>query len=256
MERFLATQLTAYAIAREKAWNRLVHTATRGERHRAQSASAPPIPSFHLSSLQHNKAPPSSIPNMGASSLSEARFVLAVGLLLLLNSGYLNGLCISGLLTKEGSYKESVAVTGAYTKSSLALAKGIYKDFAFSFSLIPVFIGGVFVLGLMNPHAISHMIHPSYGVTFLLGSLCLIAASIVVDIKPNGWLHYFLAAAANGMQNGMSSLYMANVSLHLNLIQVVPPQYLTSSYLLLPTRQLMRTASHGGTSTDIELIIG
>jgi hypothetical protein len=256
VERFLAAQLAAYAIAREKAWKRLVRTATRGERHCARSASAPPIPSFHLSSLQPNKAPPSSIQNMGVSSLSKARFVLAVGLLLSLNSGYLSGLCLSGLLTEQGSYKESVAVTGAYTKSSLALAKGIYKDFAFSFSLILVFIGGTFVLGLMSSHAIPHMIHPSYGVTFLLGSLCLIAASIVVDIKPNGRLHYFLAAAANGMQNGMSSMYTANVSSHLNLIQVVPPQYLISPYLLLPALQLMRTASHGRTSTDIGLIIG
>jgi hypothetical protein len=51
-------------------------------------------------------------------------------------------------------------------------------------------------------------------------------------------------------------MYTANVSLHLNLIQVVPPQYLISPYLLLPALQLMRTASHGGTSTDIGLIIG
>ena len=145
VDRSLSAQLAAYAIAREKACNRLVRTVTRGERHRARSASAPPLPSFRLSSLQPNNAPLSSIQNMGVSSLSEARFVLAVGLLLSLNSGYLNGLCLSGLLTEEGSYKESVAVTGAYTTSSLALAGGIYKDFAFAFSLILVSIGGVFV---------------------------------------------------------------------------------------------------------------
>jgi hypothetical protein len=163
---------------------------------------------------------------MGVSSLSEAYFVFAVGLLLSLNSGYLNGLCLSGLLTKEGSYKMSVAITGAYTESSLALADGIYKNFAFAFTLILVFVGGAFVSGLMNPNAIPHKIDPSYGLTFLLGSLCLIAASIVADVNPSGRVHYYLAATANGMQNGMSSMYTANVSLHLNLIQVVPPQYL------------------------------
>ncbi len=35
VERFLAAQLAAYTIAREKSWNRLVRTSTRGERHHA-----------------------------------------------------------------------------------------------------------------------------------------------------------------------------------------------------------------------------
>ena len=156
--------------------------------------------------------------------------MFAVGLLLALNSGYINGLCLSGLLTKEGSYKQAVsAVTAAYTKSGLALADGLFKEFGFEFSLLLAFVGGAIVSGLMNPQAIPHKLAPSYGPTFLLGSLCLIAASIAADVKPSGRVHYFFAATANGMQNGMSSMYTAN---------------------------LIRTSHHTGTSTDIGLIVG
>lgn len=164
----------------------------------------------------------SSLKNMGVSSLSEAYFVLAVGLLLSLNSGYINGLCLSGLLTKEGSFKQSVAVTGSYIKSSLALADGMYDDFVFALSLILAFAGGATVSSLMNPCSIPHRLDPSYGPTFLLGALFLIAAAVAANINPSGRVHYLFAAATNGMQNGMSSMYTANVSEeHLNLVHIV-----------------------------------
>ncbi|KAL3815540.1 hypothetical protein ACHAXA_004185 [Cyclostephanos tholiformis] len=167
---------------------------------------------------------------MGVSSSSEAYFVFAVGLLLALNSGYINGLCLSGLLTKEGSYKQAVsAMTGAYTNAGLALGDGSFRDFGFEISLILSFVGGAIVSGLMNPQATPHKLVPSYGPTFIIGSLCLIAASISADIKPSGRAHYLFAAMANGMQNGMSSMYTAN---------------------------LIRTSHHTGTSTDIGLILG
>ncbi|KAL3764452.1 hypothetical protein ACHAW5_000116 [Stephanodiscus triporus] len=168
---------------------------------------------------------------MGVSSSSEAYFVLAVGLLFALNSGFINGLCLSGLLTKEGSYKQAVtSVTTAYTKAGLYLADGLFKEAGFEFSLILAFVGGAFVSGLMTPKAIPYKVVPSYGPTFLLGSLCLFAAAWIADHnRPHGRVQYFFAATANGMQNGMSSMYTAN---------------------------LIRTSHLTGTSTDIGLILG
>lgn len=167
---------------------------------------------------------------MGVTSLTEAYFVFAVGLLLSLNSGYINGLCLSGLLTEEGSHKQGVsAFTGTYTKSGLALANGEVQLFGFEFTLILAFIGGAFVAGMMNPKAIPHKLVPSYGPTFLLGSLCMIAASIAAELHPEGKTLYYFAAMANGMQNGMTSTYSAN---------------------------LIRTSHLTGTSTDIGLIMG
>ena len=185
---------------------------------------------FRLPSVLPKNIPSSSLQNMGVSSSSEAYFVFAVGLLLALNSGYINGLCLGGLLTEEGSYKTAVsALTGAYTNSGLALADGLFKDFRFEIYLILAFVGGAIMSGLMNPQAIPHKLVPSYGPTFMLGSLCLVAASISADIKPSGRVHYLFAAMANGMQNGMTSMYTAN---------------------------LIRTSHHTGTSTDIGLILG
>lgn len=157
--------------------------------------------------------------------------MFAVGLLFALNSGFINGLCLSGLLTKEGSYKQAVtSVTAAYTKAGLYLADGLFKEAGFEFSLILAFVGGAFVSGLMTPKAIPHKLVPSYGPTFLLGSLCLFAAAWIADHNvPHGRVQYFFAAMANGMQNGMSSMYTAN---------------------------LIRTCHHTGTSTDIGLILG
>jgi len=125
----------------------------------------------------------SSLKNMGVTSLTEAYFVFGLGLLLSLNSGYINGLCLSGLLTENGSIKQGVsAFTGTYTKSGLALASGDAKLFGFEFTLILAFIGGAIVAGMMNPKAIPHKLVPSYGPTFLLGALCMSKFLIYVHI--------------------------------------------------------------------------
>eukprot|EP00581_Thalassiosira_minuscula_P017864 CAMPEP_0183726730 /NCGR_PEP_ID=MMETSP0737-20130205/24049_1 /TAXON_ID=385413 /ORGANISM="Thalassiosira miniscula, Strain CCMP1093" /LENGTH=557 /DNA_ID=CAMNT_0025958161 /DNA_START=272 /DNA_END=1945 /DNA_ORIENTATION=- len=167
---------------------------------------------------------------MGVKTAQEAHFVFAVGLLLSINSGYINGLCLSGLLAEGGSHQQAVsAFTGTYTKSGLALANGEVNLFGFEFTLILSFIGGAMVAGMMNPKAIPHKLVPQYGPTFLLGSVCMIAASIAAALHPEGKALYYFAAMANGIQNGMSSTYSAN---------------------------LIRTSHLTGTSTDIGLILG
>ncbi len=98
---------------------------------------------------------------VGAKNTQEAIFVLILGLLLSLNSGYINGLCLSGMV---GPDSQSVsAFTGTYTKSGLALAAGDPKLFGFEFTLILSFIGGALVSGAMNPQAIPHKLVPTYG---------------------------------------------------------------------------------------------
>merc|ERR1719401_2306355 len=57
----------------------------------------------------------------------------------------------------------------------------------------------------------------------------MIAAAAAADVQPGGRALYYFAAAANGVQNGMTSMYSAN---------------------------LIRTTHLTGTSTDIGLIFG
>lgn len=171
-----------------------------------------------------------SLRNMGVASSEEAIFVFAVGLLLSLNSGYINGLCLSGLLTNQGSLQQAVSsVTGTYTRAGLSLAEGDMGNFGLDMGLIFCFILGSTVSGFMNPKAIPHKLVPSYGPTFLFGSLCMIASSIAAAVAPGTRSLYYFAAMANGVQNGMSSTYTAN---------------------------LIRTSHLTGTSTDIGLIFG
>ena len=73
------------------------------------------------------------------------------------------------------------------------------------------YIVGVFISGLFTPRAKSYRIEPTYGPTFLVGGIFLLLASILAAMEgePN---HIFcLVAAANGIQNGISSIYSANL---------------------------------------------
>lgn len=173
----------------------------------------------------------SSLGNMsGVRSTNEAHFVLLIGLLLSLNAGYINGLCLSGILSEGGSRQQGVsAFTGTYTKSGLALGNGEVKLFGFEISLILSFIFGAMISGAMNPKAVPHRLAPSYGPNFVLGSVCMIVSAIMGDLDPHGRTLYYFAAIAMGIQNGMTSLYSAN---------------------------LIRTTHLTGTSTDIGLILG
>ena len=64
---------------------------------------------------------------------------------------------------------------------------------------------------------------------FLIGSAFLWAASLIAETHPESRAYYYFAAAANGLQNGMTSIYSAN---------------------------LIRTCHMTGTSTDIGLLTG
>jgi len=184
---------------------------------------------FSKNKLKKRRA--SSLGNMsGVRSTTEAHFVLLIGLLLSLNAGYINGLCLSGILSESGSRQQGVsAFTGTYTQSGLALGMGEVKLFGFEFGLILSFVGGATISGAMNPKAIPHRLAPSYGPNFILGSVCMIVSAIMGELNPHGRTLYYFAAIAMGIQNGMTSLYSAN---------------------------LIRTTHLTGTSTDIGLILG
>jgi uncharacterized membrane protein YoaK (UPF0700 family) len=169
--------------------------------------------------------------NGGRTTRQEGILIFLAGLLLCLNSGYINGCCMSGLLSRTGSSRIQPvsAFTGTYTKSALNLAGGNVPEFGFHVSMILCFIGGAYLSGLMNPNTTPFELSPSYGPTFLVGSVFMVASSIFAWRDPEGKGLYFCAAAANGVQNGITSMYTSN---------------------------LIRTTHLTGTSTDIGLILG
>lgn len=77
--------------------------------------------------------------------------------------------------------------------------------------LVLAFIAGAAVSGAMNPRPTPHMLAPSYGPCFLVGSLCMVAAAAMAEAQPGGRGLYYFAAAACGVQNGMTSMYSGNL---------------------------------------------
>mmetsp|Transcript_22051 Transcript_22051/g.33085 ORF Transcript_22051/g.33085 Transcript_22051/m.33085 type:complete len:402 (-) Transcript_22051:207-1412(-) len=161
--------------------------------------------------------------------IREKLYVLLAGILLSFNSGYINGACLSGFLTSNGKQVGVSAFTGTYTNAGLQLAEGEFDDFGFSVRMILCFTCGACISGAMNPNSEAYQLGPSYGPTFLIGSLFLVLACICSIVDNSHEELFYFAAAANGIQNGMSSMYSGN---------------------------LIRSTHLTGTSTDIGLILG
>ena len=168
----------------------------------SHSSDDPPVSSRNLpGSVHFTKSiyKPSSNGNsiqskIGEASKTEAIFVLILGLLLSLNSGYINGLCLSGMLSDNGSRRQAVsAFTGTYTKSGLALADGNTQLFGFEVGLIFSFICGACMAGSLNPKAIPHKLVPSIGPTFLIGSAFMIVSAIFADVNPEGRALFYVS---------------------------------------------------------------
>merc|ERR1712137_132256 len=130
-----------------------------------------------------------------------------------------------------GKKQGVAAFTGAYTNAGFQLAQGRLGEVWNIMSLVFAFIGGAFICGVLNPKAKPWTLGPpyAYGPGFLIGSVFLFAAGAVAEWYPQSGWYFYLAAAANGLQNGLSSTYSAN---------------------------LLRVCHLTGTSTDIGLILG
>ena len=149
-----------------------------------------------------------------ATSLSECILVVIAGQLLAFNSGFTNGACLSGFLLPSGRRQGVSAFTGAYTGSALDLADGHTDRFGFQVSMILSFIFGASLAGLLTPKAVQYRIEPTYCPTFLIGGLVLLAASIMAAVDHSNNIDdfvFYLVAVANGLQNGLSSLYSGNL---------------------------------------------
>ena len=149
-----------------------------------------------------------------AASLSECIMVIVAGQLLAFNSGFTNGACLSGFLLPSERRQAVSAFTGAYTNSALFLADGDVDAFGFQICMILTFMLGACIAGLLTPQAVQYRIEPTYGPTFLIGAAVLFIASIISYADHKEAVEdtvFYLVAIANGIQNGLSSLYSGNL---------------------------------------------
>ncbi|CAB9525316.1 membrAne [Seminavis robusta] len=166
-------------------------------------------------------------PETEEGNRQESAFVIAVGILMSFNMGFVNGACFSGFVT--GTKHPVAGYTTPYTEAALQLAQGGYEQMAFQLGMIFCFIGGSYVSGVITPNATPYRIEPSYGPSFLMAALCLGTSSILAATEHSPDLVFYLAGVACGIQNGIASTYSA---------------------------KLIRATGLTGSSTDIGLYLG
>jgi uncharacterized membrane protein YoaK (UPF0700 family) len=179
-------------------------------------------------------------------SYREHLFIVFLGTVLSFSSGFSNGVSLSGLLLTEYTdiidRQSTSGMTGVYTRSALVLANTNYEDtgnlgrfrfMGFQLSIILSYIFGSLISAVLNPRPAPWRLAPMYVPTFFLGALlmCIAAGLAAAERYIQFQVPYFfhLVAMANGVQNGVSSMYSAN---------------------------LIRTTHLTGTTTDIGLLLG
>jgi len=146
-------------------------------------------------------------------SSKESTYVLIAGALIAFNNGFVNGSCVSGLLNPGKYRSQSVAgFSSTYTKSALFLADAEWSDFGFQSGLVLSYMFGALISGLITPRATPYQIEPTYGPTFLIGGIFLLIASIISSFQRQDMdVVFYFTAAANGIHNGIASIYSANL---------------------------------------------
>jgi len=132
------------------------------------------------------------------------------GMLLSLNSGFVNGLCLSGILASDGTKQASAAVTGAWTNSALGFASGNKDQFYFNVKCILSYMFGSVISGAMNPNVVPLEVPPQAGLTFLIGAILLYTSSSIAT-KGGAKSFLYFATIANGMQNSFTSSLTSNL---------------------------------------------
>jgi len=162
-------------------------------------------------------------------STKEYIFVVILGLTMSFIAGYSNGVCLSGYIAVHTrDIKESVAgVTGLYTNSAIALGENNIEEYSFNVATFLSVMVGACISSLLSPRPIAFHLSPRYGPTFLIG--CCFSLAGGTAALHNERREFYLTAIANGIMNGISSMYTAN---------------------------LIRTTHLTGTTTDIGLFVG
>lgn len=173
--------------------------------------------------------------NGGYSSGSIQPFFLMVLCVLAGNTGFLNGLTLSGIL--EGRKEAIVAVSGAYTTSALAYYDRNDRQFNRQLRLVASYTGGSLLNGLMNP----------YGINWYRTQLSLLFSGVLVLL---GAFYYFtsndwewllsLVAMSTGLQNSWMSMVIKE--------QIIGSSYYSGSTSDLATflGQILRNRFDGG----------
>lgn len=136
------------------------------------------------------------------------------GCALAFNSGFVNGACLSGILSGDGTKQAAAAVTGAWTNSALGVASGNYGQAKFNAKCLGSYFSGSLVASLINPNPVPFEVGGADKISpaFLIGSLLMYASSSVAKKSGGSDKSFiYLAAVACGIQNSITSVLTQNL---------------------------------------------
>jgi len=125
---------------------------------------------------------------------------ILLSLFLALNSGFLNGVCLSGIMGKSQAVS---AVTASLTNSARLSSK-------FLFQILASFFGGSLLAGLLNPRPKSFEVNEVAAPLSLAGAMMLGAMALVRNGNNVDRL-LCLICAVNGLQNSVTSTLTGNL---------------------------------------------
>jgi len=124
---------------------------------------------------------------------------------------------MSGLLIKaektdaNPTWHMVAGFAGVYTHTSIGLASTNWVKYLYNLWILLSYMFGSFVAAMICPHAKPFIIEPNYGPTFWIGGTSLLAASVLADYEYPSRYIFFLVVFSNGIQNGIASIYSANL---------------------------------------------
>ena len=151
-------------------------------------------------------------PNIRSISIKTC---VIVGTLLALNSGIINGVCLSGLLNTDNFKQGTSAVTGAWTNSALGLASGDTSQFLLNLKCILSYMAGSFISGFVNanpkPFEVNIASFRTALMTASIASMLMYGSTVLSEEQGHTRAYIFLAAMANGIQNSLTSTTTGNL---------------------------------------------
>lgn len=156
----------------------------------------------------------------------EVQFVMAAAVLGAVNNGFINGVTLSGLLATNWIVEDDTE--GWFLNPNNAMVSGVagyvtnnatflvsdpsqWPQYIYALSMFLSYMAGATLVTLISPKAKAYAIAPGYSICWILGGTMLLAASMlsVHGYPTRGIWH--LCIAANGVQNGVASVYSANL---------------------------------------------
>ena len=168
-------------------------------------------PAAHLTTLK-NEASAFGVANVPRGGVKAAptpvSFVsqsasIFMGLILALNSGFLNGCALSGAVAADGSTQAVAAVTASWTNSALAMAAGDKAKFGFFGKVLCSYIFGSVVAGYCTRSPSFLVSSSSYGLPLTIAAGSIIVAKMFLDDFQSVKLGFYVLAMVNGITNSV-----------------------------------------------------